>query len=132
MRVGVDLACQGRRNLQHLEMLGVPDTHEACSCRTGESCRRRADRNRFPVVFNREGNGGLFRRYGRHRVLVRFFHVQRIDQPSGGDVRQTDTVADALSGPRDLDEARTEIQELQTQLEALERENEELRELHAK
>ena len=43
--------------------------------------------------------------------------------------RQTDTVADALSGPRDLDEARTQIEELQTQLEALERENEELREI---
>ncbi|WP_420640838.1 rod shape-determining protein MreC [Candidatus Leptofilum sp.] len=43
--------------------------------------------------------------------------------------RQTDTVADALSGPRDLDEARTEIEELQAQLEALERENEELREI---
>ena len=43
--------------------------------------------------------------------------------------RQTDTVADALSGPRDLDEARAEIDALQTQLEALERENEELREI---
>lgn len=43
--------------------------------------------------------------------------------------RQTDTVADALSGPRDLDEARTEIDTLQAQLEALERENEELREI---
>lgn len=43
--------------------------------------------------------------------------------------RQTDTVADALSGPRDLDEARTQIDELQAQLDALERENEELREI---
>jgi len=43
--------------------------------------------------------------------------------------RQTDTVADALSGPRDLEEARTEIELLQAQLEALERENEELREI---
>lgn len=43
--------------------------------------------------------------------------------------RQTDTVADALSGPRDLDEARTEIDDLQAQLDALERENEELREI---
>ena len=43
--------------------------------------------------------------------------------------RQTDTVADALSGPRDLDEARAQIDALQTQLEALERENEELREI---
>ncbi|MCA9953857.1 MAG: rod shape-determining protein MreC [Ardenticatenaceae bacterium] len=42
---------------------------------------------------------------------------------------QTDTVADALSGPRDLDEARSEIELLQAQLEALERENEELREV---
>ena len=43
--------------------------------------------------------------------------------------RQTETVADALSGPRDLDEARAQIDALQTQLEALERENEELREI---
>lgn len=43
--------------------------------------------------------------------------------------RQTDTVADALAGPRDLEEARSEIALLQTQLEALERENEELREV---
>ena len=43
--------------------------------------------------------------------------------------RQTDTVADALSGPRDLDEARAQIDELQIQLDALERENEELREI---
>lgn len=43
--------------------------------------------------------------------------------------RQTDTVADALAGPRDLEEARSEIDLLQAQLEALERENEELREI---
>lgn len=43
--------------------------------------------------------------------------------------RQTDTVADALSGPRDLDEARTEIEELQAIIEAQEREIEELREI---
>lgn len=42
---------------------------------------------------------------------------------------QTDTLADALSGPRDLEEARAEIDALQTQLDALERENEELREI---
>lgn len=42
---------------------------------------------------------------------------------------QTDTVADALAGPRDLQEARAEIEALQAQLEALERENEELREI---
>ena len=43
--------------------------------------------------------------------------------------QQTDTLADAISGPRDLDEARAEIESLQTQLDALERENEELREI---
>ncbi|MCC6601578.1 MAG: rod shape-determining protein MreC [Anaerolineae bacterium] len=43
--------------------------------------------------------------------------------------RQTDTVADALAGPRDLEEARAEIELLQAQLEVLERENEELREI---
>ena len=48
---------------------------------------------------------------------------------AGWTSRQTDTVADALSGPRDLDEARAQIDELQTQLDALERENEELREI---
>ncbi len=42
---------------------------------------------------------------------------------------QTDTVADALSGPRDIEQARAEIANLQTQIEALERENEELREI---
>ncbi len=43
--------------------------------------------------------------------------------------RQTDTVADALAGPRVLEEARDEIELLQAQLEVLERENEELREI---
>jgi rod shape-determining protein MreC len=43
--------------------------------------------------------------------------------------RQTDTVADALAGPRDMEEARAEIELLQSQLEVLERENEELREI---
>jgi rod shape-determining protein MreC len=43
--------------------------------------------------------------------------------------RQTDTVADALSGPRDLDEARAEIEELQAIINAQEREIEELREI---
>ncbi|MCB8968790.1 MAG: rod shape-determining protein MreC [Ardenticatenaceae bacterium] len=41
---------------------------------------------------------------------------------------RTDTLADALSGPRDLQEAKTEIERLQERLDALERENEELRE----
>jgi rod shape-determining protein MreC len=43
--------------------------------------------------------------------------------------RQTDTIADAISGPRDLDEARTEIEELQAIINAQEREIEELREI---
>jgi rod shape-determining protein MreC len=43
--------------------------------------------------------------------------------------RQTDTIADALSGPRDLDEARAEIEELQAIIDAQEREIEELREI---
>jgi rod shape-determining protein MreC len=43
--------------------------------------------------------------------------------------RQTDTVADALSGPRDLQEARTQIDELQAIVDAQEREIEELREI---
>ncbi|MCA9928770.1 MAG: rod shape-determining protein MreC [Anaerolineales bacterium] len=42
---------------------------------------------------------------------------------------QTNTIADALAGPRDLQEAQTQIAELQAQLDALERENETLREL---
>ncbi|GJM40980.1 MAG: cell shape-determining protein MreC [Ardenticatenaceae bacterium] len=43
--------------------------------------------------------------------------------------RQTDIVADALSGPRDLDEARAEIEALQAIVDAQEREIEELREI---
>ncbi|MBK8904226.1 MAG: rod shape-determining protein MreC [Anaerolineaceae bacterium] len=42
--------------------------------------------------------------------------------------RQTDTVADALSGPRDLEEARAQIAELEAVIEAQEREIEEMRE----
>lgn len=43
--------------------------------------------------------------------------------------RQTETVADALSGPRDLDEARAQIAELEAIIEAQEREIEEMREM---
>ncbi|MCP5100382.1 MAG: rod shape-determining protein MreC [Chloroflexi bacterium] len=42
---------------------------------------------------------------------------------------RTDSIADALAGPRDLQTARGEIEELQAQIDALERENEELREI---
>jgi rod shape-determining protein MreC len=42
---------------------------------------------------------------------------------------RTDTVADVLDGPRDLQTAREEIALLQAQVENLERENEELREI---
>ena len=42
---------------------------------------------------------------------------------------RTDTIADALAGPRDIQEAQSQIVELQTQLDALERENETLREI---
>ena len=42
---------------------------------------------------------------------------------------RTDSIADALAGPRELQEAQAQIVELQTQLEALERENEALREI---
>jgi rod shape-determining protein MreC len=42
---------------------------------------------------------------------------------------RTDTLADALSGPRDLQAARIEIEQLEATIEALERENEELREI---
>jgi rod shape-determining protein MreC len=42
---------------------------------------------------------------------------------------RTDSIADALAGPRDLQTARAEIDELQAQIAALERENEELREI---
>ncbi len=43
--------------------------------------------------------------------------------------QRTDVIADALEGPRDLQTAREEIAQLKTQIEALERENEELREI---
>lgn len=43
--------------------------------------------------------------------------------------QRTDVVADALEGPRDLQSARVEIGELQTRIDILERENEELREI---
>ncbi len=42
---------------------------------------------------------------------------------------RTDTVADALEGPRNLQAARDEIAQLQARVDALERENEELREV---
>lgn len=43
--------------------------------------------------------------------------------------QRTDVVADTLEGPRNLQSARQEIVELRTQIDALERENEELREI---
>lgn len=43
--------------------------------------------------------------------------------------QRTDIVADALEGPRDLQSARQEITDLRRQIDALERENEELREI---
>lgn len=43
--------------------------------------------------------------------------------------QRTDVLADALEGPRDLQTARQEIEVLQNQIDALERENEELREI---
>ncbi len=42
---------------------------------------------------------------------------------------RTDSLVDALSGPRDIQEARVEIERLQARVDALERENEELREV---
>ena len=42
---------------------------------------------------------------------------------------RTDTLIDRLAGPRDLQEARAEIDRLQVQVEALQRENEQLREI---
>lgn len=42
---------------------------------------------------------------------------------------RTDALADALAGPRDLQAARQQIEQLQAQIDALERENEELREV---
>jgi rod shape-determining protein MreC len=47
----------------------------------------------------------------------------------GWTAQRTDTVADVLEGPRDLQTARQEIETLQNQIDALERENEELREI---
>jgi rod shape-determining protein MreC len=43
--------------------------------------------------------------------------------------QRTDVVADVLEGPRDLQAARQEIEELKVRIDALERENEELREM---
>lgn len=48
---------------------------------------------------------------------------------AGFTAENTDVVADTLAGPRDLAEAKQEIEQLQAQLDALERENEELREI---
>ena len=42
---------------------------------------------------------------------------------------RTDSVADVMDGPRDLTTARSEIAEMEARIEALERENEELREI---
>lgn len=42
---------------------------------------------------------------------------------------RTDSIADALAGPRDIQEAQSQIVELQTRIDALERENEALREI---
>jgi rod shape-determining protein MreC len=42
---------------------------------------------------------------------------------------RTDTLADALSGPRDLQLARQEVAQLQARIDVLERENEQLREI---
>lgn len=42
---------------------------------------------------------------------------------------RTDAIADALAGPRDIQAAQAEIAELQAQIDALERENEALREI---
>lgn len=47
----------------------------------------------------------------------------------GWTAARTDDVADALEGPRDLQTARDEIATLQERVDALERENEELREI---
>ena len=48
---------------------------------------------------------------------------------AGWTSRQTDTVTDILSGPRDMEEARTQLDELQAIVDAQEREIEELREM---
>ena len=47
----------------------------------------------------------------------------------GWTAARTDSIADAISGPRDVREAQAEINSLQAQLEVLQRENEELREI---
>jgi rod shape-determining protein MreC len=47
----------------------------------------------------------------------------------GWTAARTDSIADAISGPREVREAQAQIQSLQAQLEALQRENEELREI---
>jgi len=47
---------------------------------------------------------------------------------AGWTAARTDTLANALAGPRDLQEAKAEIARLEAQIEALQRENEELRE----
>ncbi len=47
---------------------------------------------------------------------------------AGWTAGRTDVLADALAGPRDLQEARAEIARLEAQIAALQRENEELRE----
>ncbi len=47
----------------------------------------------------------------------------------GWTAERTDVVADALEGPRDLQSAREQIVEMQAQIDALQRENEELREI---
>lgn len=47
----------------------------------------------------------------------------------GWTTARTDSLVDALSGPREIQEARLEIERLQARVDALERENEELREI---
>lgn len=47
---------------------------------------------------------------------------------AGWTALRADTLANALAGPRDLQEAKDEISRLEAQIDALERENEELRE----
>ena len=48
---------------------------------------------------------------------------------AGFTAENTDTVADTLAGPRNLQDAKSEIDRLQAQIDTLERENEELREI---
>lgn len=47
----------------------------------------------------------------------------------GWTTARTDTVAEALAGPEELQEAQAQIEQLRVQVEALQRENEELREI---